>query len=279
MTTFDGAADPVVRATAHRRSAAAILVATLRSEWIKLRSVRSTVWSLLATVVLTVGLGALFCSARVARWDRLRPAQRLLFDPTNFSLNGVFLAQLAVGVLGVLVVTSEYATGQIRATFGATPQRGLVLTAKVVVFAVVTFLVGLVASVTAFLVGQSILARKQASVTLGDPGVLRAVIGCAAYLALLGVFAIGVGVILRRTAGAIAVVVGVVLVLPILTNFLPDPWGPDISKYLPGQAGTAMFRVVPLPDRLSPGAGLAVLAAWAIGSLVLGAILLLRRDV
>jgi ABC-2 type transport system permease protein len=279
VTTVEHAAGPDGPATTQRRSAVAILAAALHAEWIKLRSVRSTVWSLLVTVVLTVGLGALFCSARVARWDRLRPAQRLLFDPANFSLNGVFLAQLAVGVLGVLVVTSEYATGQIRATFGATPQRGLVLTAKVAVFAVVTFLVGLVASFAAFAVGQSILARKQASVTLGDPGVLRAVVGCALYLALLGVFAIGIGVILRRTAGAIAVVVGVVLVLPILTNFLPDPWGPDISKYLPGQAGTAMFRVVQLPDRLSPGAGLAVLAAWAFGSLLIGAALLLRRDV
>jgi ABC-2 type transport system permease protein len=278
MTTIDAPPSTALTPTPKAPSRLVVLTASLRSEWIKLRTVQSTVWSLLVTIALTVGLGALFCSARVARWDRLPPAEQLRFDPTSFSLNGVFLAQLAIGVLGVLVITSEYGTGQIRATFGATPQRLVVLAAKVVVFAIVAFVVGLVASSAAFLIGQSILAGKHASASLGDPGVLRAVLGCALYLSLLGVFAIGIGTILRRTAGAIAALVTVLLILPILANFLPDPWGPDISKYLPGQAGNSMFRVVAMPDRLSPGAGLVVLTAYAIGSVVIAAVLLSRRD-
>ncbi len=259
-------------------SALAVLVAGLKSEWVKLRTVRSTTWSLLVTIALTVGLGALFCSARVARWDRLPRAELVRFDATAFSLNGIFLAQLAIGVLGVLFITSEYATGQIRATFGATPQRVTVLVAKVVVFAVVAFVVALVACLSAFAIGQSILAQKHASVSLGDPGVMRAVAGAAAYLSLLGVLAIGLGTILRRTAGAIAALVGLLLILPILANFLPDPWGPDILKYLPGEAGQAMFRVVPTGNQLSPGGGLLVLSAYALVSVVIGGVLLARRD-
>jgi ABC-2 type transport system permease protein len=267
MTTIDAPPSTALTPTPKAPSRLVVLTASLRSEWIKLRTVQSTVWSLLVTIALTVGLGALFCSARVARWDRLPPAEQLRFDPTSFSLNGVFLAQLAIGVLGVLVITSEYGTGRL-----------VVLAAKVVVFAIVAFVVGLVASSAAFLIGQSILAGKHASASLGDPGVLRAVLGCALYLSLLGVFAIGIGTILRRTAGAIAALVTVLLILPILANFLPDPWGPDISKYLPGQAGNSMFRVVAMPDRLSPGAGLVVLTAYAIGSVVIAAVLLSRRD-
>jgi hypothetical protein len=256
-------------------------VAVLRAEWTKLWSVRSTLWSLLVTIAIIVGLGALFCAARVARADRLDPGELRNFDPTGFSLNGIFLAQLAVGVLGVLVMSSEYATGQIRATFGATPQRNLVLAAKVAVFAVVTFAVGLVACFAAFFIGQAILGRstKVHSAFIGDPGVLRAVIGGAMYLSVLGALGIGLGTILRRTAGAIAALVGLLLILPILVNFLPSPWNTDISKYLPLQAGNAVFHTAKLASTdLSLWVGFAVFCAYAVASLALGAVLLARRD-
>jgi ABC-2 type transport system permease protein len=256
-------------------------VAVLRAEWTKLWSVRSTLWSLLVTIAIIVGLGALFCAARVARADHLDPGELKNFDPTGFSLNGIFLAQLAVGVLGVLVMTSEYATGQIRATFGATPQRNLVLAAKVAVFMFVVFVVGLVACFTAFFIGQAILSgsTKFHNASLGDPGVLRAVVGGAMYLAVLGALGIGLGTILRRTAGAIAALVGLLLILPILVNFLPSPWNTDISKYLPLQAGNNVFHTAAQSNTdLSLWVGFAVFCAYAVASLALGAVLLARRD-
>jgi ABC-2 type transport system permease protein len=260
-------------------SRAQLFRAALRSEWTKLASVRSTMWSLLVTVAIIVGLGALFCAARVSRWDHLDPGEQIGFDPAGFSLNGIFLAQLAIGVLGVLVMSSEYATGQIRATFGAIPQRRLVLAAKAVVFAVVVVVVGLVACVSAFAIGQAIFTAKHAGVSLGDPGVARAVAGGAVYLGLIGLMGLGLAAILRRTAGAIATLVGVLLVLPILVSFLPSPWNDDITKYLPGQAGSALFQVVQRDSNgLSTWAGFAVVCAYAAVALVVGAVLVDRRD-
>jgi ABC-2 type transport system permease protein len=261
-----------------RPGALAVAGASLRAEWVKLRTVRSTTWSLLVTVALTVGLGALFCAARVARWDRLDLREQLTFDRTGFSLNGVFLAQLAIGVLGVLVVTSEYATGQIRASLGAVPQRGVVLASKIAVFVVVTFIVGTVASFGAFFAGQAILAQKHASATLGDPGALRAVIGGGLYLAALGALGLGLGAILRRTAGAIATLVGLLLILPILVSFLPSPWSEDLRKWLPAPAGQSIFHTRTDLADLSPWVGFAVLCGWAAGALLIGAIVLQRRD-
>ena len=253
--------------------------AALRSEWTKLSSVRSTVWSLLATVAIIVGLGALFCAARVSRWDRLDAGPRVRFDPAGFSMNGIFLAQLAIGVLGVLIMSSEYATGQIRATLGAMPQRRLVLAAKTIVFGVVVFVVGLVACLTSFGIGQAIFTAKDAGVSLGDPGVTRAVVGGALYLSAIGLLGLGLATILRRTAGAIATLVGLLLIVPILANFLPSPWNDDVSKYLPGEAGGGIFRVVRRSTTaLSPWPGFAVLCAYAAVALIVGGVLLDRRD-
>ncbi len=182
-------------------------------------------------------------------------------------------------MLGVLVITSEYTTGQIRATFGATPQRNLVLASKVVVFMVVAFAVGLVACFAAFFIGQGILSAKFHQASIGDPGVLRAVVGGAAYLSVLGALGIGLGTILRRTAGAIAALVGLLLILPILVNFLPSPWSTDIGKFLPLRAGNNVFRTtVQASTDLSLWVGFAVFCAYAVVALVLGAVLLTRRD-
>jgi ABC-2 type transport system permease protein len=252
--------------------------AVARSEWTKLRSVRSTVWALLVTVVITIGLGTVIAAVWVSRWDHVSAHDRLTFDPTGLSLSGVFPAQLAIGVLGVLIMSSEYATGQIRATLGATPQRGMLLAAKTAVFTAVVFVIGLVTCFVSFFIGQAFFSTKHAEAALSDPGALRAVIGGALYLAAIGTLATGLGAILRRTAGGIAALVGLLLVLPILVGVLPSPWSDDINKFLPGEAGTAIFQVVRTGDSLSAWTGFAVLCVYVALALALAAILLIRRD-
>jgi len=249
----------------------------LLSEWTKFRSLRSTAWTLLATVVLTVGLGAAISAGTAARWAHAGPAERLRFDPTITSLTGVFLAQLAIGVLGVLVVTGEYSTGQIRSSLTAVPRRLPVLWAKVMTFGLVSLAVTTVTSLAAFALGQRLLASTGHAAALGDPGVARAVFGAALYLTVVGLLGIGLGAVLRNTAGAISALVGLLLVVPILANFLPSNWQ-TMVKYLPSTAGQSILAVRPDPAALSPWVGLAVFAAYAVVALAAAAVLLVRRD-
>lgn len=255
-----------------------VFTASTRSEWTKLRSVRSTMWTLLATVGLAIGFGALIGASQMSSWDNLDPAERLRFDPTSFSLSGLFLAQLAVGVLGVIVVTSEYATGQIRATFGATPQRLTVLAAKATTFVGVVLATGLVTSFSAFFVGQAIYASKGLDASIGDPGVLRAVVGGALYLTGIGLLGVGVGSLLRRTAGATSALVALLFIVPLVAGFLPSSFQETIGKYLPAQAGMAMFNVIPDPMALDPWTGFAVLLTYGTTTLAIGGAVLVRRD-
>jgi ABC-type transport system involved in multi-copper enzyme maturation permease subunit len=274
MTTVDAASHEHTM----RPPAGGQVRAALASEATKLRSVRSTVWTLLVTVVATVGIGALITAARVSRWNELSPRERFSIDPTTVSLRGVFLAQLAIGVLGVLVISSEYSTGMIRTTLAAVPRRPVVLFAKAVTFTIVAFVVATASCFVAFFIGQSILSSKHANVTLSDPGVLRAVFGAATYLTLVGLLGLGLGTLLRRTAGAIATLFGLVLVLPALTEALPSPWDTDVGKLLPINAGRALFAVRPSTDLLSPGQGLLVLLATVGVVLALATVALTRRD-
>lgn len=255
-----------------------VFVANLRAEWTKLRSVRSTAWTLLATVVIAVGFGAVVGVSQMSSWDNLEPSERLRFDPTFFSMSGLWLAQLAVGVLGVLVVTSEYATGQIRATLAATPQRVAVLAAKAATFTGVILAVGTVASFTAFWTGQRIFASKGLDVSITEPGVLRAVFGGALYLAAVGLLGIGLGVILRRTAGAVAALVALLILAPLVGGFLPASFQESAGRFFPAQAGMAVFGVVPDPRALAPWTGYGVLLAYVAAMLVVGGLLLARRD-
>ena len=254
-----------------------LLRAALASETTKLRSVRSTVWTLFATLFVTIGIGSLICLARVSRWDQLTRREVFNFDPTSFSLRGVFLAQLAIGVLGVLVISSEYSTGMIRTTLAAIPQRRVMLTAKVIVFAVVAFVVATVACVAAFLVGQSILSQKTVVPSLSGAA-LRAVIGAGFYLTVIGLLGVALGTLLRRAAGAIATLFGLVLVLPALVTALPSPWDTDVGKFLPSAAGDALFTVKQTSDQLRPAAAVAVLVSYVVVALTLAGIALARRD-
>jgi ABC-2 type transport system permease protein len=279
MTTT-AAREPTLDATeaTHASARMVLLPAVMRSEWMKLRSVRSTIWSLVATVGITVGLGVVFCFAYTRRFDQLGLRERLTFDPTAQSLRGLFLAQLAIGVLGVLVMSSEYATGGIRTTLTAVPQRRAVLAAKALAFGPVAVIVTMLAAFIAFFAGQAVLKSKQLGVSLSDPHVLRAVLGAGVYLAFVALLGLAIGAIVRRTAGAIATLVGAVLVLPLLAQALPSPWNNDIARFLPGGLGAALFSVRPSADRLSPGAALIVAFVWLVATFVIAAILISRRD-
>ena len=210
-----------------------VFTAAVRSEWIKLRTVRSTIWALALTVIFTIGLGALITAIEVSRWDHRTLTEVKGFDPLLYSFAGLNLAELSVGVLGVLVMTSEYSTRIIKLTFGAMPQRTLLLAAKVATFSVVVAVVGLASCFPAFWVGQALLAPKHAGLSISDPGVLRAVFGGAVRLVLVGAIAVALGALIRRTAGAVAVLFAVLLVIPGLVTLLPEPWNDDITRYLP----------------------------------------------
>jgi len=194
----------------------------LRAEWIKFRSLRSTWFSLLAALAIVDGLGTLFAALHAHRMTNgVRPGGVLFFDATQVSLRGVFLAQLAVGVLGVLVITGEYSTGMIRSSLAAVPRRSPVLAAKAIVFAVPVFAVSFVATLIGFGLGQWAQASTHAQASLSTPGAWRAVVGAAVYLTLIGVLGVGLGFLIRNTAGAVATLFGIVLVAPLLAQALP----------------------------------------------------------
>lgn len=254
----------------------------LLSEWTKIRTVRSTIWTLIVFVVVSVGLTALFALVIVATWTGKGSASRhasVISDPVSTLLGtGVSLGQLAVCVLGVLVMTTEYSTGVIRASLLAVPRRLPMLAAKATVFAALILVVGEVVTFGSFFVGAAIL-RSHVTVTLGDPGVARAVIGTGLVLAVLGVFALAIGTLVRHTAGAIATVIGVVLVLPILSGLLPGNWGAHVNAYLPEQAGGLIVQAHRHQgDLLSAWQGFGVFCIWTAILLALAAYLLRRRD-
>ncbi len=211
----------------------------LHSEWTKLRTVRSTYWTLVGAAAAMVGFAAILCAVYVAQFDTLTVRDKATFNPVSFSLFGVGFAQLAIGVLGVLTISNEYASGMIRTTLAATPQRLVVLAAKAAVFVVVTFAVATAAAIAAFFAGQAILNSKNLGVSVSSPGALRGVIGTGLYLAVLGLLSLGLGTIIRKTAGAIAALFGILLVLPVVVGLLPSSMS-DAQKYLPSNAGQAL---------------------------------------
>jgi ABC-type transport system involved in multi-copper enzyme maturation permease subunit len=269
-----------------RPTRAAVFAGVLSSEWTKLRTVRSTYWTLFAAVAGMIGLSALICAIFVNKYPGMSAGDRARFDPTSVSLVGVNFAALAIGVLGVLVITGEYSTGAIRTTLASVPQRGTVLAAKAIVFGGVTFAVGLVSSFAAYFLGQAILSRSGIESHLGDPGVLRVVLGAPLYLMILGLLGLGIGTLIRHSAGAISALFGVILVLPGLVLILPESWHNAIAKYLPSNAGAAIaqsdaVRAGTAPGNgpeLAPWMGLGLFALYAVAVLAVAAVILDRRD-
>ena len=272
-TTRPATPAPPSGAAAQRVSLARVV----HSEWTKLRSQPSTAWSLLITVVSIVGFGVLYCMLRVAR-PPTDPAALAAFDPTAVSLTGVQLAAIAVGVLGVLLVAGEYATGLIRTSFTAVPRRLPVLWGKAITFALTTLAVCLPVTLIAFLVGQSILSEKRLDIALTEPGVARAVLGSALYLSAVGLLGLGLGALLRSTAGAVAALLGLLLGPQLLVGLLPSTWSDQLYRYLPVPAGAAVANVRPDPVILSPWSGFGLFCLYTGVVLALAAWQMARRD-
>jgi hypothetical protein len=249
----------------------------VRSEWTKLRSVRSTVWSLVVAVLFTVGVAGLATAVISHHWPQMSPGDRAGFHPLEPTFAGVQLAQLAIGVLGVLVISGEYSTGMIRATMTAVPRRLPVLWAKAAVYGATTLALMVPAAFAAFFVGQAVLSGRHIDVGLGHAGVARAVVGAGLYLTVVGLFGLGLGAIVRNTAGGIALFAGIMFVLPPLMNVLPASWNNAASPYLPLQAGERILQTT--GGTLSPWEGFGILCAYAAAALAVAALLLRERDV
>lgn len=248
----------------------------LRSEFTKIRSVRSTWWTLLVMIVVTIGIGAL---SSFGATKQLHHGPQ--FDPTMRSLAGLYLSQLVIAVLGAMVITSEYSTGMIRTSLAVLPRRGMLVAAKAVVFAALTFVVGLVTSFASFFIGQAIMSPDHLNATLSQPGVFRAVIGGALFLTACGLLAFGIGLLLRHTAGAISLMVVLLFVVSILVNFLPSSWQNNVDKWIPAEAGGQIWTTVPAtgtPPLFAPWTGFAVLCAYAAIAIAAGMILFRKRN-
>jgi ABC-2 type transport system permease protein len=259
-----------------RSAGRATFAGALRSEFTKIRSVRSTYWTLIAMFIVVVGFGAL------ASFGAATHQHGPDWDPTRQSLAGLYIGQLIIGVLGVLAISSEYGTGMIRTTLTTNPHRGMMITAKAVVFTVVAFVASLITSFAAFLLGQAIMSSHHINATLGDPGVLRAVIGGALFLTACGVLAFGLGLLLRHSAAGIGAMVGLLFVVTILVNFLPQGWQNGVDKWVPALAGGMIWQVQPQPPGSTPMFGpwpsFAVLCGWAALAFVSAVLLYRRRD-
>lgn len=271
-------ASATAAAQAPRPSTLGVFFAATHAEWTKVRTVRSTFWVLGLAVLATVAVGPLFTAILVNRWDDRSPAEIATFDPLLYTFAGLDLAQLAIGVLGVLVMTSEYSSGQIGTSLTAVPQRRLVLLAKLTMVGVLVTVISLLSCLAAFLIAQAVLAPVGADVSLADDGALRAVLGSAGRLVLVAAIALGLGALLRSTAGAITALVITMTIVPALVLLLPAPWNDNVGKYLPNAAAAAMSAFVEFPDLLSPFWGLLILVSYAAAVVVAAVVAFGRRD-
>src|SRR6516164_5096965 len=267
-----------VSAAPHRLRLGGLLMA----EWTKIRSVRSTMWTLLIFVIVSLGLTGLFTWLTLNALNNGRNGARssgIITDPVSFILGtGLGLGQLAICVLGALVITSEYSSGTIRASLLAVPRRYPVLLAKALVFSVLVFVIGEAVAFGSFYIGAAIV-HSHFPVSLSQPGVTRAVVGSGLYLTVLGLFALAIGSLIRHTAGAVTTVIGLVLVIFNLTALLPGSWGAHIHAYMPTVAGLLITQDKEQAGQLlTPWQGFGVFCAWTALLLIVGAYLIKRRD-
>ena len=254
-TTAPAAGQPALRVTQLR---------VVLSEWIKFRTLRSTMWTLLAAVVLTVGIGALFSAVTASQFHTFGPADRASFDPISTSLNGILFSQLAIGVLGVLLISGEYSTGMIRSSLTAVPRRLPVLWAKLGVLAGVAFVLMLVTSFASFFLGQALLSSHHLGVSIASPNALRDVVGAALYVTVAGLIGMSLGALMRNTAAGISTMVAVFFVLPPVAGLLPSSWSSHFVQYLPSNAGEALYGGTHgLAHALAPWTGFGVLCGYA----------------
>jgi ABC-2 type transport system permease protein len=244
------------------------------SEWVKFRTLRSTL------AVLGAALVGMVVIAVIVAVNTRHLTSNLQADDLapSATLQGYYLGQLLVGALGVLFVTGEYGTGMIRSTLVAVPRRLPVLWAKLLVFGAITAVSMIVVSLVAFLVSQAVLSHYRPGYSLGDPGVLRVVIGTGVYLTLVGLIGAALGWIVRSTPGALVAYFATILVLPILFGSVLGTWGKHVAEVMPGNAGAAFSTSIPESPSLPPWAGLAVMVAWVVVGLATAAVVLRRRD-
>jgi len=247
------------------------------AEWLKLRATRSTWWTLLIFAAGMVGLAVLILSHQ--HWASMNAADRATFDPTDDGFAGLAIGQLAIGVLAVLAITSEFSSGLIRATFAAAPRRRLVLAAKTAVVGAVALVAGEILAFAAFAAGEAALRAPAPHATLAQPGVLRAVLMAGAYPALIALIGLGLGAVIRHTAGAICALVGVLFVLPLILVPMGTSIQDSVGQFMPMIiAENSLTAVVPVPHSLSPGVGFGMLCAYAAAALAIGGWVLARRD-
>jgi hypothetical protein len=250
------------------------------SEWTKLRSVRSTKWSLAVGFLLTIAFPIIFAFVTQSHWSSMSPGERAGRHPLDIALAGVNVAQLAVAVLGVLLISAEYSTGSIRSTFTAVPKRLPAFWAKLLDYAVVSFVLMVPAVLVSFFASQAILKNiHHLQISFTQAGVARSLLGGAIYVMLVGVFALAIGAIVRNTAGGIATFAGIFFVIPPLMNILPLSWNNAISQFLPSNAGRQLFALEHAAHTLTPLAGGLLFAAYCAAAIVIAAVLLVRRDV
>jgi hypothetical protein len=250
--------------------------AVAQMEWQKLRTVRST-WYIVALFAAgMIGLAVLALSHE--SYAQMSATGRASFDPTYDGFLGLVPGQLLLGALGVLTITTEFSSGMIRATFAAAPRRPLVLAAKAAVLGAVALAAGEISALAAFLAGQAMLKAPVPHATLGQPGVLRAVLLAGAYPALIALIGLGIGAIIRHTAGAICALVGAVFVLPLLLFSLGSSFRNTAQKFLPDTMRNSLIAVKPVAQMLSPGLTVGLLCAYAMVALAAGAWALTRRD-
>ncbi|MEV0641928.1 ABC transporter permease [Streptomyces sp. NPDC050619] len=252
-------------------------IQVVRSEWTKIRSVASTVWTLSLAVVVTIALGMLISALQKSEFDSMSRTDQLTFDPTFTSFAGMSLGQLAMIVFGVLVVSNEYSTGMIRTSLAAVPQRGTFLASKLAVAAGLALAVGLATSFVTFFLGQAMLGTHKASI--GDPGVLRAVIGGGLYMTLIAVFSMGVAAMLRSPMLSLGILMPFFF---LISNILGSVDATKkIGQLLPDQAGSKIMQVVPPVDDdtpYGPWGGLGIMGLWVLAALIGGYVLLKKRD-
>ncbi|MGW5719933.1 ABC transporter permease [Amycolatopsis sp. NPDC003865] len=248
---------------------------SVHAEWIKLRSLRSTWYTLACLFAAGLGITALAMNAAGKAYAEDPRA----WDPTNRSLTSYIVAQLIIGVLGILVVTGEHATGLVATSLVATPRRERLLAAKVVVAVAVAGVAGQVLMFAAFSLGQAVLgAQDLPRASLGDPGVLPAVTGGGLYLAAIALLAVGLGTLMRATAGALATLVGIVFLVPALAGLFPA-WVRGLFFYWPTLGASAVLKTVPDPDFPHPWLNLAGMCAGVAAVLAVAFVVFRRRDV
>ncbi|MFF2012832.1 ABC transporter permease subunit [Streptomyces sp. NPDC058195] len=253
--------------------------AVLTSEWTKIRTVSSTVWTLISAFFVTIAMSAALCALMNAQFGDLPEMERATFDPTLISFSGMTLGQLAMVVFGVLVVGTEYSSGMIRTSLAAVPRRGAFLFSKVAVAGALALVVGLATSFVSFFLGQALLGDHRTDI--GAEHVLRAVIGGGLYMGLIGIFSMGVATMLRSSMLSLGILMPFFFLVSQILSVVPG--AKKVARYFPDQAGSKIMQVVPDamgsdPAPYGPWGGFAILLAWVVAALIGGYLVLRKRD-